>query len=73
MMIGVTLEGALKSGKIAVVPLDTDYVKPELEDIKSFCMSNLSSFYPEDEPTGTCDIPEVEWVCCKIKAAQSIS
>ena len=47
MMTGVMLKGALKSGYLVVMPLDTDFVKPEAEDIKRFCMRQLSSFYPQ--------------------------
>lgn len=67
-MIGVTLKGALKSGSLAVVPLDTCFVKPELEDVKSFCINQLTSFYPEDVPTGTCEVVGLESVLEKIKS-----
>ena len=73
MMTGVMLKGALKSGYLVVMPLDTDFVKPEAEDIKRFCMSQLSSFYPEDEPTGTCEILDFDKVIARIRSAQELS
>lgn len=73
MMMGVLLKGALKSGHLVVMPLDTAFVKPELEDVKKFCMSQLSSFYPDDEPTGMCEILESEKVLAKVKSAQELS
>ena len=73
MMMGVLLKGALKSGDLVVMPLDTAHVKPELDDIKSFCMNQLSSFYPEDEPTGTCEIIDSDKVIAKVKSAQELS
>lgn len=72
MMMGVLLKGALKSGSLVVMPLDTAFVKPELEDVKRFCMNQLSSFYPDDEPTGTCEILECEKVLAKVKSAQEL-
>lgn len=73
MMTGVMLKGALKSGYLVVMPLDTDFVKPEAEDIKRFCMRQLSSFYPEDEPTGTCEILDFDKVIARIRSAQELS
>lgn len=70
MVIGVTLKDALKSGCLAVVPLDTDFVEPSLEDIKTFCMKELSTFFPEDAPTGKCEVLNLELVIGKIKSAR---
>lgn len=72
MMIGVMLDGALKSGHMVVMPLDTAFVKPEAEDIKRFCLGQLSAFYPDEEATGTCEILEFERVVAKIKSAQEL-
>ncbi len=73
MMMGVMIRGALKSGSLVVMPVDTDYVKPEIEEVKSFCIRQLSAFYPDDEPTGTCEILDFEKVAAKIKSAQELS
>ena len=72
-MMGVLLKNALKSGKMVVMPLDTACVKPELEDVKKFCLNQLSCFYPEDEPTGTCEILDLEKVIAKVKSARELS
>ena len=72
MIIGVMLKGALKTDHMVVMPLDTAFVKPEAEDIKRFCLGQLSSFYPNEEATGTCEILEFERVVAKIKSAQEL-
>ena len=72
MIIGVMLKGALKTDHMIVMPLDTAFVKPEAEDIKRFCLGQLSSFYPNEEATGTCEILECERVVAKIKSAQEL-
>ena len=69
-MIGVMLKGALKGDCMVVLPLDTAFVKPEIDDVKRFCLSQLSSFYPAEEATGTCEILDFERIAAKIKSAQ---
>lgn len=48
MTIGVMVKGALKSGAIAIVPLETMWVQPNISSIRESCDKELKVLYPLD-------------------------
>ena len=66
MMIGVMIRGALKNGSIAIVPLETTWVQPNISAIREACDKELKTMYPFEITTGSYEIIGVEHVIAKI-------
>ena len=65
MMIGVMLKGALKNGAIAIVPLETSWVQPNIDSIREVCDKELKAIYPFDFAISY-EIISIEHVIAKI-------
>ena len=72
MMIGVMLKDALPDGHIAIVPLDTCYVKADEQSIRASCDRELKMIYAVNQPNSSYEIVGLASVIEKISSCNSL-
>ena len=74
MIIGVNVKGPFEKSKqeSVVIPLDTDFTRPEESAIKAICDLELKKLYPMHSLSAEYEIDSLDKIILKIKAAQCI-
>ena len=70
MTIGVMVKGALKSGAIAMVPLETMWVQPNISSIRESCDKELKVLYPLDFSISSYEIIGIKMIISRIYESQ---
>ena len=72
MTIGVIIKNAFKDVPYTVVPLETEYVKPDITSVTESCDKELKALFPFKTPEKY-EVVDIEMIFKKINATSNLS